>query len=434
MELNNREIALLLWFAVALVLSIIHQSVRTSLVGLVRTAAMPQIIIPIGVMYAYLGVVVWLLHTICLWDWDQLKNTIVWSFAVGIASFFSLQKMEDNPHYFRGWIKETAAVVVFVEFLVNVYTFPLLVEIIIYPLIFFVLGMIAVGKREPKHAVVVVFLERLMLFFGAVLILYTIYMIASNLGDFVSLQTLRDFYTPVILSLFFLPFIYILHVYSVFESVFSVLPLHIENVWLRRYAKLAAILRFHFRGNLLRRWQRHIGMTKPQDRHDIHQSIRAVIDNARRERKPIAVPEERGWSPHLASTFLQSEGLVPADYHLSYDIWSSSSALLDLGDTNRGIKDSLAYYIEGDELVATRLHLSLSVFNPELTPDISEAKFQQVAKTLLDEALGLSDFELTKPQDWRLKNHRVSLRRTEWQGGIKGGYDWNLLIEVGDHA
>src|SRR5690606_28772164 len=141
---------------------------------------------------------------------------------------------------FRDWIKESLKVVAIVEFVVTFYAFPLWAEVILQPLLLVVVGTLAVGKRDAKNEPAVKLLNGLLSLFGMGLVVYAAYMIAVNMGSFLTLATLRDFYTPIVLSVLFVPFIFVLHVYNTYEMSFLALRWTIKDHKIRRYAKLKA--------------------------------------------------------------------------------------------------------------------------------------------------------------------------------------------------
>jgi hypothetical protein len=230
------------------------------------------------------------------------------------------------------------------------------------------------------------------------------------------------------LSFLLLPFIQVLHIYTTYEALF----IHLERAFLdkdlRCYAKRRAILAFGPSNVLLNRWKRHIFVHRPKDRSDIDCSIREILNVRQRERHPHDVARSEGWSPYLARDFLRKDGFVTSDYHRAYDEWFASSPYKELGD---GImRDYVAYYIEGDEIVAKRLKLVLHVNNPKNSRD-SRSQFRQLAQTLTDAAIGghqlpneTDDFEM------RADGKQLVMRRTGWKGGIVGGYDIKFQIEV----
>lgn len=427
MELNDREIALLIWLGVAVIACIIHPGIRPGIIGVLKAFGRRQILVVIGLLYVFLGLMVWLLSAVCLWHWDQLKTTLVWSMVVGIASLMQINKIEDQPHFFRDWIRDSLKVVAIVEFVVTFYAFPLWAELILQPLLLVIVGTLAVGKRDPKSEPAVKLLNGLLSLFGLGLVVYAAYMIAVNMDSFLTLDTLRDFYTPIVLSILFVPFIFVLHVYSTYEMSFLALRWAIKDDKLRCYAKHKAILSFGPRVALLRRWQTNLGAHRPDDKEDIRRAIREVKDDRRRERHPIPVPPERGWSPHIAKDFLAEFGLVTKHYHRLYDEWYASSLMLELG---KGIlPNNLAYYVEGDELVATRLKLNLNV-NEVAESAEAEGRFVEVGNALLCKATGNPPLQNASAMETVLGKHRIAVKKDEWSGGIKGGYDLMLTIEM----
>lgn len=425
--LNNREVALLIWLGVAVIACVVHSGIRPRLIEVLKAFGRRQILVVIGLLYVFLGITVWLLSALSLWDWDQLKTTLVWSVVVGVASLMQVNKIEDQPRFFRDWIKDSLKVVAIVEFVVTFYAFPLWAELILQPLLLLIGGTLAVGMGDPKNGAAVKLLNGLLSLLGLGLVVYAAYMIAVNQGSFLSLTTLREFYTPIVLSILFVPFIFLLHVYSTYEKSFMALRWAITDDKLRRYAKLKAILSFGPRVALLRRWQTNLRAHRPDDKEDIRRAIREVKDNRRRERHPVPVPLERGWSPHIAKDFLAEFGLATERYHRLYDEWYASSPILELG---KGIfPNNLAYYVEGDELVATRLKLKLNV-NEIAESAEAEGSFVEVGNALLYKAIGHCQLQSALPMETVLGKQRISVKRGEWNSGIKGGYDLMLTIEM----
>jgi hypothetical protein len=429
MELTDREIAILFWLFASTSFTIIHPKIRPSTLGVVKAFGHITILIPFALLYLYLGMVIWGLSTIGLWGWDQLKNTFVWSITAGAISLFRLPKIEDSHHFFREWLRDTLHIFVVVEFVVNFHSLPLVAELILQPVMFVIFGMIAVGAREPKHARVVRLLNGLTITFGVFLVGNAAYGIWTNFDGFARIATLRDFYTPIVLSILFSPFIFVLHVYSAYENASLGLKWVIKDNRLRRYAGLRAAFAFGARTRLLRRWQRYLGTNHPETREDIHKSIRSVLSAYRREKSPTPVPAVRGWSPQIAIGLLADEGVRASDYHKSFDdSWTASSAMVEIGDGMPA--DNIAYYVEGDEIVATRLSLQINVYNPRAQKS-SMQRYVEIGAKLLQRAVGSADFDITKPMQVSLPLHSITVERVDWTGSIHG-YDLTLTIKINE--
>ena len=426
MELSTREIALLIWFCAVALFSFIHPSTRPSVLHLVRVVLQRQVVVVIALLYAYMGVVVWGLSLVSIWDWGQFKNTLIWSIAVGMASLFRINEIEDEPHFFRKWILDQLKVIAVVEFIIAYYTFPLLIELLLFPILFVIACTITMGERQEKHHRAASFLSGVLAIFGLTLIAYAIYMIVIDFQSFASFRTVQDFYTPIVLSFAFVPFIFVIYIYSSYQRVFGILGISIKDVRLRRYAKFRSALAFGLNVGALRCWQRNIGIHKPSNKDDIRNAIREVKNGRRRERKSNLVPTEQGWNPYVAKDFLVEHGLRIQEYGRVFDEWFASSVPLKVG--GKWVANSLTYYVSGNEFAAERLTLNLAVFNPEIS-DESDQRFWEIANVLLQKALSKA-IQLPNGDDNIIveAGHRIKVEKTIWPNGLPGRFERKITI------
>lgn len=426
MELSTREIALLIWLCAVALFGFIHPSTRPSVLHLVKVVFQRQVVVVIALLYVYLGFVVWGISLASLWDWGQFKNTLIWSIAVGMASLFRINEIEDEPHFFRKWILDHLKVIAVVEFIITYYTFPLLIEFLLFPILFVIACAIASGERQEKYRRAASFLSGVLAIFGLALIAYAIYMIVIDFQDFASIRTVQDFYTPIVLSFAFVPFIFVIYIYSSYQRVFGVLGISIKDDRLRRYAKFRSALAFGLNVESLRRWQRNIGIHKLSNRDDIRNAIREVKNGRRRERKPNSVPTEQGWNPYVAKDFLAEQGLRIQEYGRVFDEWFASSVPLKVG--GKWAANSLTYYVSGNEFAAERLTLDLAVFNPEIS-DESDQKFWEIANVLLQKAISKA-IQLPTGDDSIIveAGHQIRIEKTIWPNGLPGRFERKITI------
>lgn len=67
-----------------------------------------------------------------LWDINNLPTTLKWSFIVAFAMLLKFQKA-NNPDYFANSMRDNLKILVIVEFIVNLYVFNFLVEVVAFP-------------------------------------------------------------------------------------------------------------------------------------------------------------------------------------------------------------------------------------------------------------------------------------------------------------
>lgn len=213
------------------------------------------------------------------------------------------------------------------------YTFPSWIELLLVPILVLIGAMSAIAESDKKYHQVKMLLEYCLSIFGIILIVYTLYMLATNFGEFGNEKTAYDFFVPPLLTLFYLPFIFVMLVYSVYEQVFIRLRFSIKNKLYRNLAKLYALILLNIRMSLLDRWSYHVARINVESHSDLIESFRHIFKVRRAEKNPIKVPADLGWSPYQAKEFLSCEGLGTGFYNNIFeDEWSASSPMKDFGD------------------------------------------------------------------------------------------------------
>ena len=234
-----------------------------------------------------------------------------------------------------------------------------------------------------------------------------------------------------------MPFLFIFAIFVNYDKKFRLMKRRIKDVTLRRYARRAALFGFHVHTSLLRRWIRNIQFKTPTSRSELKASITQVKKLAAREKNPVIVPPEQGWSPYHASKFLADEGLVTSDYHQTAfedALWLADSQDLRVGDDI--LPDYLSYCIEGDEHIARRLKLDVDFLgqNTENAADETRQRFLEIATQLFQKALNqeMPD-EFRKnimaeiPHSQMFEGKNVQFIREQWP--LESGYSLRFIIE-----
>jgi hypothetical protein len=435
MELNNREIATLFWLTLLVVGAFAWPATRSSAFGVIKAFFRRPLLIVFAAAALYVAACVALLQTFHLWEWANLKTTMVWAASFAFLSMFDLNRIDEDHTYFRKTLRDTLSVTAALLFIAQFYAFRLAIELLLLPAITFIALLHAIPEAKPEHAAVNSLLGNLLATTGLTFFAYSAYQTVRHWSEFATVHTAREFGVPILLSILFLPFLYVMSVYSVYERVFIGLTWAIENDRLRRYAKRKALLNFRLDLDLLKRWRRMMLHGRPEECEAIRQSFRKVRILRERERNPPPVPPEEGWSPYLAKEFLAEDGVVSEDYHLLYeDEWMASSKAFKFG--KRGFGNSITYYVEGNEHAARKLTLEVTVTHIEKAGEADE-RFVSMCRTLLRKALGNEVAELLPPTladfETFVGGARVKLEKEEWALPKLKVYERALTIEHAAH-
>lgn len=216
---NNREISLFIWFGIFIIFVLTQKSMRNSMADVVKLLFGKYFL----AIYLTLGIYLFgtfsLLKATGLWTSVDIKDSIFWLFSVAFVLVFSLNKAKDSK-YFKEILIDTIKVIAILEFVINFYNFSLVTELILLPVLIFIVMLQAVAEMDSKNAQVAKLLTNLMAIFGFGLLIYSIYQMANGYSDFFKLGTIHSFILPIILTVLFLPYLYCLSLYSIYESNF----------------------------------------------------------------------------------------------------------------------------------------------------------------------------------------------------------------------
>jgi hypothetical protein len=277
---NNREIAIGLWLlaiSIYVFLSPKMVEVKSSFRHLLSAFFVKQIMSVLGLMIVYITFVIYFLSEMYLWNAEQIKNTVFWCVSVGFMSLFKIESIKKDKSFFKHSVINNLKLLAILQFIVGVYTFPIWIEILLVPILALIGAMSAIVEGDKKYHQVKTILEYCLSIFGIILIIYTLYMLTTNFSEFGNKKTGYDFFLPPLLTLFYLPFLFFILVYSTYEQVFVRLRFSIKNRLYRNLAKIYAFVLFNVQIGLLERWSFHVARIKVESHTDLIESIGTII-------------------------------------------------------------------------------------------------------------------------------------------------------------
>lgn len=432
--LNNREIAIAVWSVLLFVLATWKAKAWASVGGMIRAFCEPLLLRSVAIMGIYVAISAWLLSRIGLWELGNLKTTIAWFVTFALAGMFKMAQRGADPNDgAKATLRELLSVTTFVTFLMEFYTFHLAVELVLVP---FVTAIVLIGtfvKGRVGFEVVAKVFGGLLSITGCVLLAYAGYRLMSDLRGFATADTGREFLVPALLSLLFIPFMYVFNVYVAYDTMARLLPRRLEDGGVGEYAVRRAILSFGLDVKLMRRWKAALFNRNVTTRADVDGLITTMKAAKRREQKPPLIRFDEGWSPYAAIKWLSAKGLGASGYNPIYgDEWGASSPYRKLGGGGV-LGDSLSYYVRGTERAATKLTLLLDLdrLRTEPTPQASLDAFAEALFALLVGAFGEKAPRVSRG----LKNKK---RRTQEDGVLvqltEGGSTIKLTVTHGAHV
>lgn len=270
---TDRELAALLWCLVALAWAMSKPKIRSSLANLLRSFFKLKVLsVNLG-LCIYIVVLVLALRRVHLWDISLLKDTLLWIAGGGIVTLLSVGTAEDPSAGFRRVAAEIFTVAVAIEFLANLYSFPLWAEVLALPTLVLAVGMRTLADYQSDFDILKKPLDWLVAIYGLAVLGISLHGLFTELHAFLTLATLRAFLLPIVLSAVALPYFYLVLLVMQYEMAFLRLRWTIDDPKLRSFAKRALLRKFHFRLSTLQKWQLALGMRSVETKAEFLQLL-----------------------------------------------------------------------------------------------------------------------------------------------------------------
>lgn len=222
-ELNNREWASVFWLGVILLSLIVWRQTRSTLLGLIRSVASAWIIwLVFAVLLAWTAVLVMGAYRLHIWTTGLIKDTILWCGSPALALFFSLTDASRRRYFFRRAAAATLGLAPFLEFYLNLYIFPLAVELIFQPVIA-ILALSGVVPTDARNRAGKMVATGLLSVIGLAVIVFSTVSLIENWQKTDWPDTLRRLILPVWLTLGVLPCLYGISLVFNYQQAFRLL-------------------------------------------------------------------------------------------------------------------------------------------------------------------------------------------------------------------
>lgn len=226
---NNREIATGIWLGIAALFAGRSEAVRSSVIDLAKVFANLKIVVPILLMAGYVGLEVVLLKRFGVWNISLLKDTVYWLVLSGFALLMNIIGEKETGKFLKSSVLQCVGITALLEFLLNVRTFPLLGELVLLPVLCYLAAASAFAEYNPQYASVGKVFAAIQSLLGVFLFVYVVRSLYLNHADLATRDTLNSLLLPLLLTLLYLPFLYLWKLVTDYEMFFVRLRIFIPN-------------------------------------------------------------------------------------------------------------------------------------------------------------------------------------------------------------
>jgi len=217
--LNTREIASLIWGLIIFIYaSSKSKDVIKSLVQLLKLATTGILLKIFLLMILFIIVVDLIFFQLNLTFTTFIKDSILWFFATGIVLMMKASKAI-NFKFFKEVLIDSVKLSVIIEFVVQLYTFNIVIELVLVPFVLLIVGMNTLSKRKIKYKMVNTLTTYILGVIGLMYIIYSLSQILNNFESFATYDNLASLVFPIIMTILFLPFVYILSIFTFYDEL-----------------------------------------------------------------------------------------------------------------------------------------------------------------------------------------------------------------------
>lgn len=275
---NNRELAIFTLISIFLLLSLLKKTIRESIKKLLKAFFNFKIQATLFSMFLYTTFITVVLNYLNFWNYSMLKDTIYWAIGVGFISLVNIDKIKKSDNYLKSIILENFKVIILFEFLVNLYFFSYLTELIIIPIIALTYTMSVFTEEKEEYKTLRNLLNNLLTLYGLLLVCFSIYKLVESSNNIFSLENLKSIMFSPLYSVLYIPFIYTIALYNSYELLFLRLNWNLEGDnetirWTKR--KIYSLCKFNL--TKVELISKKINVYKGEEKEEIINDLKQIL-------------------------------------------------------------------------------------------------------------------------------------------------------------
>ncbi len=218
---STREIAIAIYLIIIVIAVFFSKKIRPSAINVIKCVLTPKLIIPFIILIIYSGGITYLFSRFSFWKWQFLKDIIIWTLFAGVpVCYKAINSGGKEKGYFKNIVVDNLKFSALVEFFTGSFTFTLILELILQPVLVLLGALDAIASRDEKNKSAQKIIQVLLVIIGFVMIALSIKNAVDSLTFDGSKDLLICFLIPIVFSIFFVPASYILAIYAKYETLF----------------------------------------------------------------------------------------------------------------------------------------------------------------------------------------------------------------------
>lgn len=194
---------------------------RASIVDVIKSFMVLNILTMFMMMLFYISIVVGLFYFLNVWNLSLLKETIYWTFGVAFILLVNINDAAKDEKYFKKTILNSFKIIIILEFLTNLYAFNLIIELISLPIILLFTMVSAFSQNKEENKAAKNLSDSLIAIYGILVLIFSIYHVTKDFKNIATIPNLKSFFLSPVLTTLYVPFMYFTALYMTYESFFT---------------------------------------------------------------------------------------------------------------------------------------------------------------------------------------------------------------------
>ena len=155
-----------------------------------------------------------------LWDITYLKENIFWFIFSGLPIGFIVATSKIERGFWKKLILENLKFIVLIEFIISSFTFSIIIELLIIPVITIIVLINIVSKFDEGDERVEKITNIIITIFGLFVLFYSLYRLIAEIHSIGNISYLKSFLFPVVYSIISIPYMHTFKLIVEYEQLF----------------------------------------------------------------------------------------------------------------------------------------------------------------------------------------------------------------------
>lgn len=226
---STREIAIGIYAILAIALACTDRKIRLAAIDVVKAICQKPFLVLFFWVWVYIVGLIYCMHRFGLWKWMFLKDVFIWVMFAGVPLSIKAAWKKVDDGFFRNMILGNLKLATVVEFIISSFTFSLVVEMILQPILLALISFQALSGTKEEWKSAKIFFDIVVIVVSLPFLGFTFKTAIEAFSTDGVLELLVTFFIPILLSICYVPVVYALALRSKYKELFVRLEIRGAN-------------------------------------------------------------------------------------------------------------------------------------------------------------------------------------------------------------